>query len=100
MPQCVTCGCEVHPKRFDILSKQGKRITCLEHSTEERVAGFQVNAGKAERFIEIVDQTQYNRLAKMERKGHMATGGPALPVFGRVQGKIVYKPKDPQNPKP
>lgn len=89
MSQCVTCGCEVHTKRVEILSKQGKRITCLEHSTEERVAGFQVNEGKAERFIQIVDQTQWTRLKKMERKGHMATGG-----GHPLQGKVVYKSKD------
>ena len=80
--------------------KQGKRITCLEHSTEQMVAGFTVIEGKSERSIQIVDQTQYARLKKMERKSHAATGGPGIPVFGRPQGKIVYKPKDPENPKP
>jgi len=100
MPQCVTCGCEVHQKRVEILSKQGKRITCLEHSTEERVAGFQVNEGKSERFLDIVSPTQYTRLSKLQRKGHMATGGPAPPVFGKPQGQVVYKPKDAENPKP
>jgi hypothetical protein len=100
MSECVTCGCEVNPKRVEILEKLGKKITCLEHSTEQRVAGFTVIEGKSERSIQIVDQTQYTRLSKLQRKGHMATGGPAPPVFGRPQGKVVYKPKDPENPKP
>ena len=95
MAQCLTCGCDIHPKREEILLKTNKRITCLEHSQEEKVCGFQVSAGKQERFLDIVDPIQYTRLKKFDRKSHNAVGGPGLPVFGREQGRVVYKPIKP-----
>jgi len=100
METCIHCGCEVHPKRVEILNKTHAPITCLEHSTTEAVKGFQANFGKTEYYIEVVTPAQGARLQKLERKTGGATGGPGIPVFGREPGKVVYKPKDPKNPKP
>lgn len=90
--ECIHCGVEVHPKRVEILQKNNKPITCLEHSAEQKVQGFQVNEGKAERYIQINTPEQTQRLNKLSRKRHGATGGPQnLWAGGKEPGKIVYK---------
>jgi hypothetical protein len=85
---CTVCDCEVHPKRVEILKRTGAPITCLEHSSTQKVTGFQINEGKSERFIQVCTPEQGRLLKKMERKSNQATGGPHP-----MQGKVIYKDK-------
>jgi len=58
------CGAEIHPKRVQILNKAGYRLTCLKHSTTEKVGGFMATGGKTERELIIGPQEVINNLHK------------------------------------
>jgi len=84
--ECIHCGVQVHPKRVEILLSKGTTvITCIEHSTAERVVGFQVNEAKMG-HIEVCTPAQGKRLMSLQRKGGGATGGPGVNNKG-----VVYK---------
>lgn len=86
--ECVHCGVQIHPKRVEILLKNKITVfTCVEHSTAQKVVGFQVNEAKMG-YIQVVTQDQGKRLKSLERKGGTATGGPGVNNKG-----VVYKGK-------
>lgn len=65
MNTCSVCGCEVHPLRLKFLTKYSKPITCVNHSTAEKVGGFMTSTGKTERELIITSQETANQLYKM-----------------------------------
>lgn len=65
---CITCGVEVHPKRIEILNKMNKPVTCLEHSTSQKVGGFMCTEGKTERSIIIAEMDTIETLHKLSAR--------------------------------
>lgn len=58
------CGEELHPKREAFLQKAGKPLTCIKHSTTQKVGGFMATEGKTERSIIIADMQTIEELHK------------------------------------
>jgi hypothetical protein len=58
------CGAEIHPLRVKFLENAGYKLTCLVHSTTEKVGGFMATSGKTERELIIGSQESTNALYK------------------------------------
>lgn len=56
------CGASIHPKREAFLKKAGLPLTCLEHSTTQKVGGFMSTDSKTERTIIIADMDTIEHL--------------------------------------
>jgi hypothetical protein len=56
------CGLEIHPLREKLLNKMGYKLTCLQHSTVEKLGGFMATSGKTERELIIGSQESTNAL--------------------------------------
>lgn len=56
------CGAEIHPLREKLLNKMGYKITCLQHSTVEKLGGFMATSGKTERELIIGSQASTEAL--------------------------------------
>lgn len=65
------CGEEIHPLREKILRKAGYAITCMKHSTTEKVGGFMAVSGKTERELIIGSQDSINNLYKASARAGM-----------------------------
>lgn len=50
------CGAIIPEKRVEFLKKVGNKITCINHSTTEKVGGFMAISGKTERELIIGSQ--------------------------------------------
>ena len=64
---CINCKVEIHPKRVDILKKINKPMTCLEHSTTQRLVAFRATDDKTGDYIDIVTPEQAERLNKLQK---------------------------------
>lgn len=58
------CGAIIPEKRVDFLKKYNKPLTCLQHSTTEKVGCFVTSSGKTERELIITSQETANLLYK------------------------------------
>lgn len=76
MYTCIHCDNPIPDKRVEILRKTNALLTCVNCSDTQKVRGFQVNEGKADRYIQVNTPTQAKRLISLERKNNKATGGP------------------------
>lgn len=56
------CGVEIHPLREKLLNKMGYKLTCLQHSTVEKLGGFMATSGKTERELIIGSQASTEAL--------------------------------------
>jgi RNA polymerase-binding transcription factor DksA len=65
---CKVCGVEVPQKRVEFLQKAGYSITCLEHSSTQKVVGFQVISGKTERAIEVCQPEVAAKLEHLSKR--------------------------------
>jgi len=65
---CIHCGIKIHPKRIEILTKMNKPITCLEHSTTQKVGGFMSTEGKTERTIVIAEMDTIENLHRLSAR--------------------------------
>lgn len=83
---CITCGVEIHPKRVEILQKMGKPLTCLEHSTTQKLGGYMNIEGKTERTIIIAEMNVIENLHKVSARA--GTG-----VSKGVKMNQSFKPK-------
>lgn len=68
MSKYCKCGNEIPPARVAFLQKTNSPLTCFEHSTTQRVKGFQVIGGKTERYIEVVTPDQAALLEKLGKR--------------------------------
>lgn len=62
------CGAEIHPKRVEFLQKYNKPMTCVQHSTTQKVGGFMSVEGKTERTIIIAEMDTINTLHKLSAR--------------------------------
>lgn len=62
MSKFCKCGVEIHPLRVKFLEKYNKPMTCVAHSTTQKVGGFMSVEGKTERTIIIAEMDTINRL--------------------------------------
>lgn len=85
MPFCH-CGEEVHLLRVKFLTKAGSPITCIKHSTTEKVGGFMATSGKTERELIIGSQESIENL-------HKAAARAGTGVSRGVKMDKSFKPK-------
>jgi hypothetical protein len=58
------CGAEIPAKRVEFLQKAGKPLTCIAHSSTQKVGGFMASEGKTERTIIIAEMDVIEDLHK------------------------------------
>jgi hypothetical protein len=56
------CGAEIPQKRVEFLQKAGYKLSCINHSTTEKLGGFMSTSGKTERELIIGSQESTNAL--------------------------------------
>lgn len=85
---CV-CGNQIHPKRVEILQKQGKKLSCIScaENNVKKLVGVQVVSGKTERAIEVCEPEQARLFEKLSAR----TG---VGVSKGVKMDQTFKPKN------
>lgn len=65
-----SCGNTIHPKRVEILQKQGRRLCCINcaENSVQKLVGVQVVSGKTERAIEICQPEQAKIFEKLSAR--------------------------------
>ena len=61
MPYCK-CGIEIPQKRVEFLQKNNLPLTCISHSTSQKVGGFMSTDGKTDRTLIISDMDTISNL--------------------------------------
>lgn len=72
--KCKICNKDIPEKRIDILKKMGKKLTCINCSTEEKVVGFQVNTTKENRTIQVVSKDIADEMFRVSKQGGVNYG--------------------------
>lgn len=71
MHKYCACGAIIPELRVKFLEKNGLKLSCITHSSSERVMCFQVISGKTERAIEIVSPAQAAKLEQLSKRAGM-----------------------------
>lgn len=67
MPYCK-CGAEIPQRRVEFLQKNQLPLTCIHHSTTQKVGGFMSTDGKTERTLIISDMSTIENLHKLSAR--------------------------------
>lgn len=67
MPYCK-CGVEIPPCRVEFLQKNNLPLTCINHSTTQKVGGYMSTDGKTDRTLIIGDMQTIENLYKLSAR--------------------------------